>query len=169
MQVKVENGTVTVNRPSDQDQHCAPHGLTRGRPHCQHGRGRKRSIRLSVLPAHSRLRLPTKDTSGKQNRESRGQTGAAAGQTPQNDGKANDEPAGDPIGKETKNRCADHVSDEKGVTEKTCFGHGVYIIRREESCSNFRFERGQNLPVDIVEKIDRQGGGRVRCARRYGF
>jgi large subunit ribosomal protein L6 len=29
MQVKVENGTVTVNRPSDQDQHRALHGLTR--------------------------------------------------------------------------------------------------------------------------------------------
>ena len=29
MQVKVENGTVTVNRPSDEDQHQALHGLTR--------------------------------------------------------------------------------------------------------------------------------------------
>ena len=29
MQVKVENGTVTVDRPSDQDQHRALHGLTR--------------------------------------------------------------------------------------------------------------------------------------------
>jgi large subunit ribosomal protein L6 len=29
MQVKVENGTVTVNRPSDEDQHRALHGLTR--------------------------------------------------------------------------------------------------------------------------------------------
>ena len=29
MQVKVENGTVTVNRPTDQDQHRALHGLTR--------------------------------------------------------------------------------------------------------------------------------------------
>ena len=29
MQVKVENGTVTVKRPSDQDQHRALHGLTR--------------------------------------------------------------------------------------------------------------------------------------------
>lgn len=29
MQVKVENGTVTVNRPSDEDRHRALHGLTR--------------------------------------------------------------------------------------------------------------------------------------------
>ena len=29
MQVKVENGTVVVSRPSDEDQHCALHGLTR--------------------------------------------------------------------------------------------------------------------------------------------
>jgi len=29
MQVKLENGTVTVNRPSDEDQHRALHGLTR--------------------------------------------------------------------------------------------------------------------------------------------
>jgi large subunit ribosomal protein L6 len=29
MQVKVENGTVTVNRPSDDDRHRALHGLTR--------------------------------------------------------------------------------------------------------------------------------------------
>jgi large subunit ribosomal protein L6 len=29
MLVKVENGTVTVNRPSDEDQHRALHGLTR--------------------------------------------------------------------------------------------------------------------------------------------
>ena len=29
MQVKVENGTVTVNRPTDEDRHRALHGLTR--------------------------------------------------------------------------------------------------------------------------------------------
>ena len=29
MQVKVENGTVTVDRPSDEDRHRALHGLTR--------------------------------------------------------------------------------------------------------------------------------------------
>ena len=29
MQIKVEDGTITVNRPSDQDQHRALHGLTR--------------------------------------------------------------------------------------------------------------------------------------------
>jgi len=29
MQVKVENGTITVNRPSDEDRHKALHGLTR--------------------------------------------------------------------------------------------------------------------------------------------
>jgi large subunit ribosomal protein L6 len=29
MQVKLENGTVTVNRPSDEDRHRALHGLTR--------------------------------------------------------------------------------------------------------------------------------------------
>jgi len=29
MEVKVENGTVTVNRPSDEDRHRALHGLTR--------------------------------------------------------------------------------------------------------------------------------------------
>jgi large subunit ribosomal protein L6 len=29
MQIKVENGTVTVNRPTDEDRHRALHGLTR--------------------------------------------------------------------------------------------------------------------------------------------
>ena len=61
-----------------------------------------------------------------------------------------------PIGEQTENRRADHVSHKKRIAEQTGLGHGVYVVSCEKSCANIRFERGQNLPVDVIEKIDSQ-------------
>ena len=69
-----------------------------------------------------------------------------------------------PIGEETEDRCADHVSHKKGVAEQTGLGHGVYVVSCEKSCANIRFERGKNLPVDVIEKID--GQEQKECASR---
>ena len=41
-----------------------------------------------------------------------------------------------------RDRRADHVSHEKGVTEQTGLGHGVYVVSCEKSGANIRFERG---------------------------
>ena len=69
-----------------------------------------------------------------------------------------------PIGEQTENWCADHVSHEKRVAEQTGLGHGVYVVSCEKSCANIRFERGQNLPVDVIEKINSQE--QKECASR---
>ena len=76
-----------------------------------------------------------------------------------------------PIGEQTENRRADHVSHEKRVAEQTGLGHGVHVVSCEKSCANIRFERGQNLPVDVIEKIDSQEQKQrgARAAHRFLF
>src|SRR4029079_14444537 len=81
-----------------------------------------------------------KDPSSEQYSERRGQTRRAAGQTPQNDSRCNDDPERETVGKETENRRTDHVSHKKGVTEQTGLGHGVYVASGEKSRANIRFE-----------------------------
>ena len=82
---------------------------------------------------------------------------------------ADDEPAREPIREQTENWCADHVSYEKRVAEQTGLGHGVYVVSCEKSCANIRLERGQNLPVDVIEKIDsqEQKESGARAAHRF--
>src|SRR6266545_2485487 len=94
--------------------------------------------------------------SRKENSECRGKTGTAAGQAPQNHSRANDDPARESIGEQTENRRADHVSHEKRVAKQTGLSHGVYVVGCKETCANIRLERSQNLPVDVVKKIDGQ-------------
>src|SRR4030095_8492593 len=57
---------------------------------------------------------------------------------------------------QTENRGADHVSDEKRVAQQTSLRHRVHVARCKKSFANIGLERGQNLPVDVVEKIDSQ-------------
>src|SRR5581483_5937081 len=92
----------------------------------------------------------------KENRKCSRETGSAAGQAPQNHSRTDDDPTRESIGEQTKNRRADHVGYEKRVAEQTSLGHGVYVARHEKSCANIRLERGEDLPVDVVEKIDGQ-------------
>ena len=82
---------------------------------------------------------------------------------------AYDEPARDPIGEQTENRCADHVSHEKCDAQQTGLGHGVHVVSCEKSCANIRLERGQNLPVNVIEKINGQQKkeGGARAAHRF--
>ena len=94
---------------------------------------------------------------------------AAAGQTPQNHSQADDEPARDPIGEQTENRCADHVSYEKCDAQQTGLGHGVYVVSCEKSCANIRLERGQNLPVNVIEKINGQQKKESGARAAHGF
>src|SRR6266536_6639702 len=94
------------------------------------------------------------NSSRKENGERRCQTGAAAGQTPQNYSGTDDDPARNPISEETKNRCADHVGYEKRVAEQTGLRHSVYVASCEKTRANIRLERGQNLAVNVIEEID---------------
>ena len=89
--------------------------------------------------------------------------------TPQCHSHAYDEPARDPIREQTENRCADHVSYEKCDAQQTGLGHGVHVVRCEKSCANIRLERGQNLAVNVIEKIDgqQQEERGARAAHRY--
>src|SRR5437773_358466 len=78
----------------------------------------------------------------------------SASQAPQNHGGTDDDPPRESIGKEPENRCADHVGDEKSVAEQPGLRHGIYVAGCEETGANIRLECGQNLPVDVIEKID---------------
>src|SRR6266478_4076451 len=103
-------------------------------------------------------------SSCEENRECCCETGAAAGQAPQNHSGADNDPPRESIGEQTKNRRADHVSDEKRVAEQTSLRHRVHVVRCEKSSANIRLERRQNLPVDVIEKID--GQEQKECAMR---
>src|SRR5206468_5339121 len=59
------------------------------------------------------------NSSCKENRECCCETGAAAGQAPQNHSGADNNPPRESIGEQTENRRADHVSDEKRVAKQT--------------------------------------------------
>src|SRR4030095_5520715 len=96
------------------------------------------------------------NSSCKKNRECCRETGAAAGQAPQNHSTADNNPPGESIGEQTENRGADHVSNEKRVAQQTSLRHRVHVARCKKSFANIGLERGQNLPVDVVEKIDSQ-------------
>ena len=102
--------------------------------------------------------------SRKENRECRRETGAAAGQAPQNHSGTDNDPPRESIGEQTENRRADHVSYEKRVAEQTSLRHRVHVARCKKSCANIRLERGQNLPVDVIEKID--GQQQEKCGSR---
>src|SRR6266487_990374 len=84
----------------------------------------------------------------------RSRAGAAAGQAPQNHSATDDDPPRNPIGEQTENRRADHVSDEKRVAKQTGLRHSVYVVRRKKTGANIRLERGQNLPIDVIKQID---------------
>src|SRR6266850_833126 len=94
--------------------------------------------------------------SRKENAECRGKTRPTAGQTPQNHSATNDDPARESIGEQAENWRADHVSHEKCDAQQTRLGHRVYVVGCKKTCANVRLERSQNLPVDIVKKIDAQ-------------
>ena len=99
----------------------------------------------------------------------RGQTGATARQAPQNHSGTDDDPARESISEQAENRGTNHVSDEECVAEQPSLGHGVYVAGREKSGANIGLERGQNLPVDVIEKIDRQEQKEcgMRAAHRF--
>src|SRR5437870_2333047 len=110
----------------------------------------------------------------KENGECRRQTGGAAGQAPQNHSGTNDDPARESIGEQTENRCTDHVSDKERVGKQAGLRHSVYVARCEKTRANIRLERGQDLPVDVIEKVDRQEQkeSALRATQRsfpYGF
>src|SRR5437764_4820875 len=109
------------------------------------------------------------NSSRKENGECRRQTGAAAGQAPQNHSGTDDDPARESIGKQTENRCADHVSYKKRVAEQTGLRHSVYVVRRKKTGANIRLERSQNLPIDIIKQIDPEQEQKrtVRAANRF--
>ena len=94
------------------------------------------------------------NASRKKNGKRRRQPGAAAGQAPQNHSRADDDPARDPIGEKTENRCADHVSNEKRVAEQTGLRHSVDVASCEKTRADVGLERSQNLPVDVIKQID---------------
>src|SRR5438067_6015826 len=105
------------------------------------------------------------NSSRKENGECRCQTGAAAGQAPQNHSGTDDDPPRQSIGEQTENRCADHVSYKKRVDEQTGLRHSVYIASCEKTRANIRLERGQNLPIDVIKQIDpEQKQQRTVCA-----
>src|SRR6266480_3361318 len=92
----------------------------------------------------------------KENRECRRQAGAAARNAPQNHSGTNDDPARESVGEQSQDWRADHVSDEKCVAEQTSLRHRIHVVRCKKSSANIRLERRQNLPVDVIEKIDGQ-------------
>ena len=112
---------------------------------------------------------PHEDSSRKQNGECRCQTGAAAGQAPQNHSRTNNDPAGDSIGEQAENRRADHVRDKKRVAQPAGPHHRIRIVRRKKRGANIGLKRGENLPVDVIEKIDRQeqSKGHIRARQRF--
>src|SRR5207237_2262816 len=120
-------------------------------------------------PAVAAFPHPNTNSSRKENSKCRRQTGAAAGYTPQNHRGADDDPSREPIGEKAENRCADHVSYEKRVTEQTGLRHGVYVVRRKKTGANIRLERSQNLPIDIIKQIDPEQEQKrtVRAANRF--
>ena len=74
-----------------------------------------------------------------------------------------------PIREPTENRCADHVSYEKARAQETRLSawrsdhSGAKKLR-----SNFRFERGQNMAIDVIEKINaRSRRSSAVIARRW--
>src|SRR5438552_6405500 len=82
------------------------------------------------------------NSSREENAECHRETGAAAGQTPQNHSGADDDPARESIGEQTENRRADHVSYKERISEQTGLGHRVYVAGCEETCANIRLECG---------------------------
>src|SRR6266542_1910852 len=73
-----------------------------------------------------------------------------------------------------ENRSNDHVSDKKRVGKQAGLRHSVYVARCEKTGANIRLERGQDLPVDVIEKVDgqEQKESALRATQRsfpYGF
>src|SRR5207249_1082552 len=110
------------------------------------------------------------DVQQRADRVARNTAGPAANPAaPQNHSGADDDPARESIGKQTENRCADHVSYKKRVAEQTGLRHSVYVVRRKKTGANIRLERSQNLPIDIIKQIDpeQKQERTVRAANRF--
>jgi hypothetical protein len=59
---------------------------------------------------------------------------------------------------------AEHIRHKKRIAKQTGFGHRVWIAGVKKRCANVGFDGGQNLPVDVVKKID--GQQQKQCAAR---
>ncbi len=100
-----------------------------------------------------------------------GETRSGSCETPENHAHAHDEPARESIGEKTEDRRRDHVGEEKCRSQRAGAQHRIGIVRSEKRRANIRFDRGQNEPVDVVKKIDReeQSEGEPRAGFRGGI
>ena len=53
-----------------------------------------------------------------------------------------------------RKRRGNHVANKKGRAERAGLRHCIDVVRRKKSGANLRFDRRENLAIDVVEKIN---------------
>ena len=98
---------------------------------------------------------PDKHPCAKQDRERGRQTRPSTGQTPKGDADRDEPPARHSIRQPTEDRRSDHVAEQKRSHEQSGLA-ALVRIAGQKLCSDSRQDCGQNVAVDVIEKIDGQ-------------
>src|SRR6266550_3596174 len=97
-----------------------------------------------------------KNACAKKERECGCQTGRPTGKTPQNYRESDYQPSRKTVGQPAKRWRRKHVRNKKRTPQKPGCRHRIGIRRQEECITNLWLDRREDLPIDVIEKIDRK-------------